>query len=209
MRKIVLLAFLIGATHLTVGQIHFGIKGGVNYNSDTFVEVKDDVLSGAKSKTGFHGGFWLRAKIPAIGLYIRPEIIYTQLSSETTYQQSTGQDTPAFESKTVSYELQKIDIPVLLGKKFLKIAHVFAGPSFQYVLGSDFNIEDLKEVKSDGFSLGIQMGAGIELGKLGLDVRWERALNDTETSFVNNNVSQDVNFDTRVNQIIVGLSYRF
>lgn len=209
MKKIAVLLFFLGATQVAISQIHFGIKGGINYNSGTFTEVKDDVLSGAKSKAGFHGGFWLRAKIPAIGLYIRPEIIYTQLSSETTYKQSTGAATPAFENKSVSFDLQKIDIPVLLGKKFLKVAHIFAGPSFQYIVGSDFDLSDLKEVKSDGFSLGIQMGAGIELGKLGLDVRWERALNDTETSFVNNNVSQNVNFDTRVNQIIVGLSYRF
>ncbi|CAL2103003.1 Outer membrane protein beta-barrel domain-containing protein [Tenacibaculum sp. 190130A14a] len=209
MRKFVLLLLFLGASQVAFSQIHFGIKGGINYNSDTFVEVKDDVLSGAKSKAGFHGGFWLRAKIPAIGLYIRPELIYTKLSSETTYKQSNGAPTPVFQNKSVTYDLQKIDIPVLIGKKFLKIAHVFAGPSFQYILSSDFNLSDLSEVKSDGFSLGLQLGAGIELGKLGLDVRWERALNDTETSFVNNNVSQNVNFDTRVNQIIIGLSYRF
>lgn len=198
MKKTLLLLVFLTATLTSFSQVHFGIKGGINYNSNTFIEVQNDVLSGAKSKTGFHGGIWLRAKIPAIGLYLRPELVYTKLSNDVTYQ-----------SKSIGYDFQKIDLPILLGKKFLKIAHVFGGPSFQYILNSDFNLSDLKEIKSDGFSIGLQFGAGIELGKIGLDVRWERALNDTETSFINNNISQNVNFDTRVNQIIIGLSYRF
>ncbi|WP_435263121.1 hypothetical protein [Tenacibaculum sp. nBUS_03] len=53
------------------------------------------------------------------------------------------------------------------------------------------------------------MGAGVELGKIGLDLRWERAFSDTESKLINSNGAPNVNFDTRVNQIIIGLSYRF
>ncbi|WP_417800914.1 porin family protein [Tenacibaculum sp.] len=201
-KAIFILCLLIGGSQLAQSQIQGGIKGGINYNSDSFSDVKDDVFNGAKSKTGFHAGAWLRIKLPATGLYIRPELVYTQLSNEVSYE-PTG-----FSAKTTTYDIQKIDIPVLLGLNFLKVGHVFAGPSFQYILDSDFDIEDLKQVNSDGFSVGLQLGAGVELGKLGLDVRWERALSDTEAEFVDSNVG-NVNFDTRVNQIIVGLSYRF
>ena len=31
------------------------------------------------------------------------------------------------------------DIPVLIGKKFLKVAYVHIGPSFQYILDSEFD----------------------------------------------------------------------
>ncbi|MGG6231373.1 porin family protein [Tenacibaculum sp. SDUM215027] len=203
MKKVIfILCLLVGGSQLAQSQIQGGIKGGINYNSDSFSDVKDDVFNGAKSKTGFHAGAWLRIKLPATGLYIRPELVYTQLSNEVSYEPA------GFTAKTTTYEIQKIDIPVLLGLNFLKIGHVFAGPSFQYILDSDFDIEDLKQVDSDGFSVGLQLGAGVELGKLGLDVRWERALSDTEAEFVDSNVG-NVNFDTRVNQIIVGLSYRF
>ncbi|AZJ35766.1 porin family protein [Tenacibaculum singaporense] len=200
MKKVILMVFLfLGGFQLAQSQIQGGIKGGINYNSDSFSDVKDDVFNGAKSKTGFHAGAWLRIKLPATGLYIRPELVYTQLSNEVQYKPTTT---------VTTYDIQKIDIPVLLGLNFLKVGHVFAGPSFQYILDSDFDIEDLKQVDSDGFSVGLQLGAGIELGKLGLDVRWERALSDTEAEFVDSNVG-NVNFDTRVNQIIIGLSYRF
>lgn len=204
MRKVILITFLFIGIQLTHSQIQGGIKGGINYNSDSFSNVKDDVFEGAESKAGFHAGMWLRFNLPLTGLYIRPELVYTQLSNKVIYKQNTG----SIQNKTTTYEFQKIDIPVLVGMKFLKVAHVFAGPSFQYILDSDFNIDDLKQVNSDGFSVGLQLGAGIELGKLGFDVRWERALSDTEAKFADSNVG-DVNFDTRVNQIILGLSYRF
>ncbi len=204
MKKAILIIFLfVGGIQLAQSQLQGGIKAGINYNSDSFTDVKNDVvLNGAKSKTGFHAGAWLRIKIPSSGLYIRPELVYTQLSNEVSYEAA------GFTAKTTTYDFQKIDIPVLVGYKFLKVAHVFGGPSFQYILNSDFNIEDLRQVDSDGFSVGVQFGAGIELGKLGFDIRWERALSDTEATFVDSNVG-NVNFDTRVNQIILGLSYRF
>ncbi len=112
-------------------------------------------------------------------------------------------------SQTTSYNFQKVDIPVLIGKKFFGIGNVFAGPSFQYILNSDFSLNDISEVDTDGFSVGLQFGAGIELGNLGIDVRWERGLNTVESTFLNVATNTNVTFDTRVNQIIIGLSYKF
>ncbi|WP_028891940.1 porin family protein [Tenacibaculum sp. 47A_GOM-205m] len=205
MKKAVLMIFLfIGVVQLAQSQIQGGIKAGINYNSDSFSDVKNDVVfDNAKSKTGFHAGAWLRINLPVTDLYLRPELVYTQLSNEVSYKYNSTSTAQA-----TTYDFQKIDIPVLVGYKFLKVAHVFGGPSFQYILDSDFDIEELKQVNSDGFSVGVQFGAGIELGKLGLDVRWERALSDTEATFADSNF-ENVNFDTRVNQIILGLSYRF
>ena len=207
MKKVILIVlFIIGGTQLIQSQIQFGIKGGVNYNSNSISNVSDDILSGAKSKTGFHGGIWTRIKIPVIGLFIQPELVYTQLSNDVVYLPKSINPT------TTSYEFRKIDIPVLLGKKVFGIGRVFAGPTFQYVLDGDFGLSNIKDVKSDGFTLGMQLGAGIDIGKLGLDVRWERAFSDTESSFTRDNIIGTTNkttFDTRVNQIIVGLSYKF
>ena len=200
MKKIVFAILLIGISYSATAQIQFGLKAGVNYNSDSFSNVTNDVLSGAKSRTGYHAGIWFRGKLPLIGLYLRPELMYTQLKNEVTY--STTQN------RSTEFTFQKIDVPVLLGKKVLGIGNVFIGPSFQYILSSDFGLSDLSEVSISDFSVGVQMGGGIELGKLGIDVRWERGLSKSETRFVDNTLNSNVNFDTRVNQIIVGLSYR-
>lgn len=198
MKKVILMMVLaFGLSQTTNAQINFGIKGGINYNSNSIKEVQTDVFDGAKSKTGYHAGIWLRFKIPVIGLYLRPELVYTSLENEVLYKTS---------GNTTSYNFQKIDIPVLLGTKFLSIGNVYIGPSFQYILDSDFSFSDIPNVKADGFTVGLQFGGGIELGKLGIDVRWERAFSGIESSFVGN--AGNVNFDTRINQIIVGLSYR-
>ncbi|WGH76476.1 porin family protein [Tenacibaculum tangerinum] len=206
-KTIFILCLLIGGLQLAQSQLQGGIKGGINYNSDSFSDVKDDVFDGAKSKTGFHAGAWMRIKIPTTGLYVRPELVYTQLNNEVIYYPE-GKLVNSLNNQKVTYEVQKIDIPVLLGINFLEVGHAFAGPSFQYILDSDFDIEQLKQINSDGFSVGLQLGAGVEFGKLGIDVRWERALSDTEAEFVDSTFGT-VNFDTRVDQIILGLSYRF
>jgi len=207
MKKIFLLALLfIGGTQLTQSQIQFGIKGGVNYNSKSITNVSTDILSGAKRKTGFHAGVWTRIKIPVIGLFIQPELVYTQLSNDITYKRVVG-GVIGIENVGTSYEFRKIDIPVLLGKKVFGIGRVFAGPTFQYVIDGDFSLSDLKDVKSDGFTLGMQLGFGVDIGKIGLDARWERAFSNTESSFISGLTK--TTFDTRVNQIIIGLSYKF
>ena len=203
MKKVFLMMSLaLACSQTSSAQLDFGVKAGLNYNSESIQSVSEDVFTGAESKTGYHAGVWLRFKLPIIGFYLRPEIVYTNLENELLYK--IRETAP---SQTTSYNFQKIDIPVLIGKKFFGIGNVFAGPSFQYILNSDFSLNDISEVDTDGFSVGLQFGAGIELGNLGIDVRWERGLNTIESTFLNA-LSERVTFDTRVNQIIIGLSYK-
>lgn len=204
MKKIIFGCFLLFlVTQQSQAQLQFGVKAGINYNSDSFESVSDDVLNGAKTKTGIHTGVWLRAKLPVIGFYIRPELIYTELNNSVNY------DSDFAVPRNTNFKFRKIDVPVLIGKKFLGIGNVFAGPSFQYILSSDFELNDLKEVSTENFSLGIQLGGGVELGRLGFDIRWERGLSKTETVFVDNTINDtNFNFDKRVSQIIFGISYR-
>ena len=198
MKKLLLILFLtFSLSQITSAQMAFGVKAGINYNSNSIEEVSEDVFEGAESKTGYHAGVWVRFKIPVVGLYFRPELVYTNLENEVKYISS---------GKTISYTFQKIDIPLLIGKKIFGFGNVYAGPSFQYILNSDFSF-DIADVKSNGFTLGLQLGGGIELGKLGIDVRWERAFSGVESTFIPA-TGGNVNFDTRVNQIILGLSYK-
>jgi len=193
MKKLVLVMFLlIGTSQFTNAQVAFGIKGGVNYNSNSIENVSNDVLSGVKGKTGYHAGIWTRFKIPVIGFYLRPELVYTHLDNDIIYTPTGG------TAKPTTINLNKIDIPVLLGKKIFGVGNVFIGPSFQYVLKSGFSLEDLKHVKSNAFTVGLQFGGGLEFGKLGIDVRWERGFSNVESSFIDNTVNTNLNFDTRV-----------
>ncbi len=211
-KSLIMLCFLIGMSQLAQAQLDFGIKAGINYNSDSFKAVKGEILQGSsESKTGYHAGIWLRLKLPVIGYYLRPELVYTALKSDVTVTANTTEVRP--------YDFQKIDIPVLFGKKFLKVAYAHIGPSFQYILNGDLDLKDaLGEVvnsenfdtETTGFTVGLQLGAGVELGDVGLDLRWERGFSDTESEIYNTVDNNDpFKFDTRINQIIVGLTYKF
>ncbi len=196
MKKVILMMFLaLGFNQLSNAQVDFGIKAGVNYNNggdDSVESLGTDVIDGAKAKSGYHAGIWFRGDIPVLGLYVRPEIVYTEIKSEY-----------AFNSVKTDYDFKKIDVPVLLGKKFLGVANAFIGPSFQYILDDNFKFENLTTDEFDKFSVGLQMGVGVELGRLGIDVRWERGLSNTEAKFANS-----ITVDNRTNQIIFGLSLR-
>ncbi|RAV27662.1 outer membrane beta-barrel protein [Sinomicrobium soli] len=198
MKKTLLIigALLVCATGFS--QIDFGVKAGLNYNkTGKLKDQAEDILDGGKGKAGYHAGVWLRGDVPIIGLYLRPEFMYTQISSQ--YE---------FEGQKGDFDLQKLDVPILIGKKFLGFAHAFIGPSFQFVVDSDFDVDDIDDIDTDSFTLGMQMGLGVEFGSLGLDVRWERGLSDSEADIVRNN-SENLKIDSRPNQVIFGLSYKF
>jgi len=201
MKKWYCIAFLLlGTSFLSNAQIQFGVKAGVNYNNPgdlKLADVAENAVIGATDKSGYHAGIWLRGKIPIIGIYVRPELVYTHLDSKYVYNNTT-----------TSYVFQKIDIPVLFEMKLLNFAKVFAGPSFQYILQTDFDLNNISEEDFDMFSTGAQFGFGLEYKKLGLDARWERSLNSSETQFLDDNTN-GFTIDNRINQIILSLSYRF
>lgn len=199
MKKVIFIICLaLGFSQTTNAQIEFGVKAGMNYNNNgdlTLSNVVNNAVSGSSTESGYHAGIWFRGKLPIIGVYLRPEIVYTQIKNNYVYK-----------SNTTSYDFKKIDVPVLIGKKIFGIGNVFIGPSFQYVLGTDFGLSTVNEVSLDKFSVGMQSGFGIELGKLGIDVRWERGLSSSEAKFVDN--TTNFNIDNRTNQIILGLSLK-
>ena len=87
MKKVFLMISLAFAfSQTSTAQLDFGVKAGLNYNSESIQSVSEDVFTGAESKTGYHAGIWLRFKLPIIGFYLRPELVYTNLENELLYK---------------------------------------------------------------------------------------------------------------------------
>lgn len=199
-KVIVLIALFVGIISVSA-QVKFGAKAGVNYNNfgDAKEVATNIVETKADGKSGYHVGVWAKAQVPVLGIYIRPEFVYTQLKTKYNGE---------------SLEINKIDVPVLIGAKLIGPVHGFVGPAFQFILDSDYSLSDVKDIKTDDFSLGMQIGVGVELGKLGIDVRWERGLTKNETKYSRlaageGSALEAFEIDTRPNQIIFGLSYEF
>lgn len=197
MKRLVILGTVL-ISSFAFSQIDFGVKAGLNFASvgdlKSYANNGFDSKVDSDTRTGYHIGAWGRVALPIIGLYVQPELNYTHLKTEY--------------SNNGDYILDKIDVPVLAGMKILSVGRIFVGPSFQYLINDDLDINDIKDVKSDDFTVGIQFGAGAQLGKLGIDLRYDTGLNDTESSFVNETTGTNFTVDSRPSQVILGVSYK-
>jgi hypothetical protein len=170
----------------------FGLKGGVNYagNGD-FFNSAENAINSPDRNVGYHIGVFgkLGNKV-----YLRPELVYTS----TTSGYNEG-----------DLKLNKLDVPVLVGLNVIGPLNLFAGPAFQYILNSKFDGVSIDTVEND-FTVGLNIGAGVSFGKFGLDVRYERGLNENELNFVNSNIGtlNGDRVDTRPDQIILSLSLK-
>lgn len=194
MKNIFLTTFLVAAITSSVfaqSESGFGIKGGLNYNAngDYFNSITN-ASEDPSATVGFHIGVFgkLGSKI-----YFKPELVYT----------STKSDYNAGD-----FKMQKLDAPLLIGIKVIGPVHVFAGPALQYILDTDFGNAKVEQLEND-ISIGLNFGIGLNLNKLGVDLRYERGFNNNEANIIINNTSLTIDkLDTRPSQLILSLSYK-
>ena len=189
---------LIG--HLGYSQVEVGLKGGINYNSNGDLNITGG-LAGisehfeSERKAGYHGGFFVQ--IPMSQLYLRPEVVYSKTKSE--YQIGEGE--------TAEYNLAKVDGNILLGLEVLGPLHIFAGPSIQHIFKSE--LDDTELDPEHDFNVGLDFGLGLNLGRFGADVRFERGLTENEASFFDDVPIDGFGYvvDTRPKQVILSFNY--
>ena len=99
-------------------------------------------------------------------------------------------------------QTQRLDAPVLVGLNLLgSVVSVFAGPSFHYYIE-----DELRDFEFDKFHAGYRFGVGLNVGNVGLDLRYERVLNG-QTVNIDNVFTGDGDF--RYQQLMLGLSFKF
>ncbi|TBN04679.1 PorT family protein [Hyunsoonleella flava] len=181
---------LLSLSSFAQTQTGFGLKGGLNYNGNgDYIESIGDNAENPDRNIGYHVGIFGK-----IGqkVYLRPELIYTKTKSDY---------------RNDSFEMSKLDAPILVGIKVLGPLSVFGGPSFQYILDSEFDNISINNIEND-FSVGLNFGIGFNLKKVGIDLRYERGFSDNEASFINNNIggNPQSRLDTRPDQLILSLA---
>lgn len=168
----------------------FGIKGGLNYNGNgNYFESIGSNAEHPDRNIGYHVGVFGKL---GDAIYLKPELIYTS----TTSSYSRG-----------DFKMKKFDAPILVGAKIIGPLSVFAGPSFQYIVGTEFDGITIDDVKND-FSVGLNFGIGVNFNRFGIDLRYERGFSNNEAVFINNNLgpSAESRIDTRPEQLILSLS---
>jgi len=187
MRLLLLISFL-SITTISFSQKGngFGVKGGLNYNSngDFSIELQTE---NADKNIGFHVGVF--GKLDAGPIYLRPEFLFTRTSS-------------GYNSENLI--ISKLDVPVLIGLDIFEAFSVFAGPDLQFILSNDFGNLSIEDPENQ-FTIGAQFGVGLNFEDFGIDVRYERGLSENEALLTG---VPDSRVDTRPDQIILSLSVK-
>jgi Outer membrane protein beta-barrel domain len=195
---------LIGKLNESQAQFTLGIKGGIN-----LAQLKTDFKSQSVSELwkqsldtqlGYAGGVYAR-----IGskLFIQPELIFSAKGGSLNILPANGS-----VEKTIAIDYTNLDIPLLIGYKFGPI-RINGGPMASFKLSSEATNEELKTYSSNvgesfkNAAYGYQVGGGIDIGSLSVDLRYEGSLSEVTVVDLTNKV----NFSQKGNlwQLTLGL----
>ncbi len=177
MKKIILLSCIVLSTSLAalaqLPSFTGGIKAGLNYSS---LKTKND-LTDQNGILGYQFGVFTR--FGGGGFYVQPEL----------YLGSKGNDFIKVDQNAVKGKVRFtiLDLPVLLGTKIglskLNLRFM-AGPVLSFLINKkttfDSAYDNLKDYKDQ--ALGLQAGAGVDLGSLSVDLRYEAGLSNINKS---------------------------
>lgn len=186
MNRILLTAALafLSAPHVSAQVFTFGPKAGF-----TFTEFRVDETSLSEgvdvsdlpdgSKVGVTAGAFFQ--VNAGFLNLQPEILFTQQTSQLAFSDLSFSDIQ-------SVRFNQLDIPLLVGLNLGRAVRVQAGPVMNYVLdvGTEPGAGNLVQALVEDFdnrSWSYQVGGGLDLGRLALDVRYGGTMGKREVGF--------------------------
>ena len=166
----------------------FDTSNGVKLNNETYQNVKNDF------KSGYILGAW--TSFPLDGnISLRPEVYYSKKSGKVEYDSEI--------SETLNYYSWDIPVLVKLNILDLDVVNIYglAGPALSIRADEKVSVDELNfdsgKMKSANWNL--QLGAGVEVMRFGLDARYEWGLND---------ISSKSGIDRKTRALMFSLSYR-
>lgn len=205
MKKIVLLVLMAGLVQFSQAQIKFGVTGGLNVSKAKLSNIDEDKYNIVENDAGLGYHFGLFLRLGEDNLSLQSELVYTKLSGDVAID---DKEDGYRGTEYLSQSFQKIDIPILIGKKVGPIRfHV--GPVASFLLDADFGFDQLDQIKEKAkpATWGYQAGAGVDFNKLSFDVRYEGSLSKWGESVTIG--SESFAFDQRNPSWIFALSYAF
>jgi Outer membrane protein beta-barrel domain len=193
MKKSILFICFLTLLKTANAQFDLGIKGGFNTskvitNAGSF---KSNFTESLANKTGFVLGAYATF---GKKLYFQPEVLFATKGGKINVIPTLG-GTPV----SVDIKTNNLDVPLLIGYKFLGKIKVHAGPVATIKLNEDEKfLTELKKVTGDvdaafqQATFGYQAGVGIKLLGFNFDIRKDGSLSDISSSSIgnNNNFSQ-------------------
>jgi hypothetical protein len=175
MKKYLLsLAILIALSISAKAQFSFGVKAGPNFSSLNTENLHDSPLA------GFQAGVFARF---GTGFYVQPELY---LASSGGKFQSNDDD---FNGQV---RFTTLNVPLLFGETFgtpnLNF-RIMAGPVYTYLENTDESLRTNIDAAYADFghynnsTLGYQVGAGVDVQSITIDLRYEGGLSKLNSDF--------------------------
>lgn len=217
LRSLFICFLAVHATLLHAQEFSIGLKGGGNKtyggiitgdDAEIPIEYTSDTFT-AEGEIGIHGGIWTQIYLGKF--FIRPEIVFSMLKSRFDFPQGPR-----------LYEVEELSIPVLVGYNIYGPVDIYAGLAYKNILDATLEgnepIADTPQIVVQDTPLSAQIGAKVEFGNFGLDVRYDQSLSTKKSQDVNilsnwyrNSdpvMDRGVMEDARLHQIIVSLTVK-
>ncbi|SDB94118.1 porin family protein [Williamwhitmania taraxaci] len=199
------LVFMISVANAQLFK--FGIKAGVSssrikFDTKTLNNGTNDYeIKSGDALVGMHFGFVSRVQL--LGLFVQPELYFSSTGGDVKIKNITA-NTETIKKQKFS----RIDIPVLVGWKFGP-ARVGVGPVASIIIADKAVLKEYTgyEEQFNKATFGYQVGVGLDLWKLGVDLRYEGSL-----SKLGDGVKiggQTRSFDSRNSQVLASVSLYF
>ena len=146
------------------------------------------------------------------GIYVQPEAMFSSSKTEMKFENIFDENNTS-NNVVGEMKLNKLDVPVMIGKRFMKILRINAGPVFSYILSQSIGQSGTKEAWNEinaeykNATVGLQYGIGIDIAMINIDLRVEKGfqaisenLTIGETSFA---------ADQRLEQIMLSVGMKF
>ena len=203
MKKSFLVFSMLFLSQFAFSQFSLGLKGGVS-TSKVITDAgsfKANIQESLGNKTGYVVGVYANL---GKKLYFQPEVLLASKGGKVNIIPTLG-GTPI----NVNIKTTNLDVPLLIGYKFLGKIKVHAGPVATFKLNEDEKfVTELRKITGDvdaafeKATFGYQAGIGFKLLGLNFDLRKDGSLSDiSATRFGNDN-----SFNQRISgwQITVG-----
>lgn len=175
-------------------------------NPDETVQL----LENTDASLGYQLGIF--ARVSLLGIYIQPEAMLSNSKSEIKFTDVMDENQELVDV-IGEVKLNKIDVPVMVGKRFLKVFRINAGPVFTLLLSQDIDQSGAggayEEIQSNykNSTVGMQYGIGLDIASINIDLRHEMAMQSIAEDITIGDTTFEA--DQRMDQFLLSVGIKF
>jgi hypothetical protein len=165
MKRVLILGMLLFTVYSASAQFSLGPRVALTSSN---LSLRDNVVNVEEgdAEFGYQFGLFMRVKVPVVGIYVQPEVLFSSNSSTITSGTSN-----------VDLSFNRIDVPVMIGAKIGPM-RINAGPSFSFLSSAESDVVvDIKDNYSNS-TVGFQAGIGVDLLKFVIDLKYEGSFSE-------------------------------